>query len=86
MYPLVLLSMETITIHPKNKEQASLFEQLAKTLKVPFEKSGKKIGHYNAEVEVKMRESRKQAAQGKTVKINLDEIWEKNLPLKQKRM
>ena len=67
--------METITIHPKNKEQASLFEQLAKTLKVPFEKSEKKVNHYNAEFEAKMRESRKQAAQGKTVKINLDEIW-----------
>ena len=30
--------METITIHPKNKEQADLFEQLAKVLKVRFEK------------------------------------------------
>lgn len=67
--------MEAIIIHPKNKEQANLFEQLAKTLKIPFEKSRKEVGHYNAEFEKKMRESRKQAEQGKTVKINLDEIW-----------
>ncbi len=64
-----------ITIHPKTKEQASLFEQLAKTLKVPFEKSKKERSHYNDEFEAKMRESRKQAEQGKAVKINLDEIW-----------
>ncbi len=67
--------MESITIHPKNKEQANLFEQLAKTLKVPFEKFKKERSHYNAEFEAKMRESRRQANQGKTVKINLDEIW-----------
>lgn len=67
--------MEAIIIHPQNKEQANLFEQLAKTLKVPFEKSKKVSGHYNAEFEKKMRESRKQAEQGKTVKIKLDEIW-----------
>ncbi|MBS1747291.1 MAG: hypothetical protein JST21_14075 [Bacteroidetes bacterium] len=67
--------MEVITIHPKNKEQANLFEQLAKTLKVPFEKSKIKGKRYNAEFEEKMRESAKQARQGKTVKINIDELW-----------
>jgi hypothetical protein len=67
--------MEAIIIHPKNKEQASLFEQLAKTLKVPFEKTRKATGHYNAEFEKKMKESQKQAELGQTVKINLDEIW-----------
>lgn len=35
--------MESIIIHPKSKEQASLFEQLAKDLKVPF---FHKAGHY----------------------------------------
>lgn len=30
--------MDTIIIHPESKEQAKLFEQLAKALKVPFEK------------------------------------------------
>lgn len=64
--------MEAITIYPKNEEQTNLFEQLAKTLKVPFEK---KAEHYNAAFVAKMRESRKQAKEGKTVKINLNDIW-----------
>ena len=67
--------MESITIHPRNKEQASLFEQLAKTLKVPFEKEKKPASPYNREFVAKMRESRKQAKEGKTVKISLEEIW-----------
>lgn len=67
--------MELITIHPKNKKQATLFEQLAKILKVPFEKTKKTGSSYNPEFVAKMRESRKQAREGKTVKINLDEIW-----------
>lgn len=67
--------MEAITIHPKNKEQASLFEQLAKALKVPFEKTKKTESPYNPEFVAKMRESRKQAKEGKTVKISLDDIW-----------
>jgi len=67
--------METITIHPKNKDQAILFEQLANALKVPFEKNKKEPNHYNAEFVAKMKESRKQAKEGKTVKINLDDIW-----------
>ena len=75
LYQLILSVMEAIIIHPQNKEQASLFEQLAKTLKVPFEKSKKKTDHYNIAFERKMRESRKQAEKGQTVKINLDEIW-----------
>ena len=67
--------MEPITIHPKNKEQSSLFEQLAKALKVPFEKAKKTKSPYNSEFVTKMRESRKQAKEGKTVKIAIDDIW-----------
>lgn len=67
--------METIIIHPKNEEQSNLFEQLANVLKVPFEKNKKERKHYNPEFVAKMKESRKQASEGKTVKINLDDIW-----------
>lgn len=67
--------METIIIHPKNKEQSNLFEQLAQVLKVPFEKSKKRTSHYNSDFVQKMKESQKQAREGKTVKINLDDIW-----------
>ncbi len=31
--------MEALIRHPQNKEQANLFKQLAKTLKVPFDSS-----------------------------------------------
>ena len=67
--------MESIIIHPKNKEQANLFEQLANVLKVPFEKNNNGGTHYNPEFVEKMKESRKQAREGKTVKIKLDDIW-----------
>ncbi len=67
--------MEAIIIHPQNKQLANLFEQLAKTLNVPFEKTKDAKSPYNAEFVAKMKESRKQAREGKTVKINLDEIW-----------
>jgi hypothetical protein len=67
--------MESITIHPKTKQQANLFEQLAKTLKVPFEKSKKSKSPYNPEFVEKMRESAEQARKGQTVKIHLDDIW-----------
>ncbi len=67
--------METIILHPKNKEQLNLFEQLANALKVPFEKNQKERSHYSPEFEAKMKESIKQAREGKTVKMNLDDIW-----------
>lgn len=35
--------METITIHPKSKQQARLFEQLAKALNVPFKRRKKPL-------------------------------------------
>jgi hypothetical protein len=30
--------MDAITIHPKSKEEAKVFEQMAKALNIPFEK------------------------------------------------
>jgi len=32
--------MKTITIHPRTKEETSLFEYLAKALKTPYEITG----------------------------------------------
>lgn len=68
--------MESITIHPKNKEQASLFEQLAKTLKVPFEKSKKSGSNYNTEFVAKIEQSRKDYKEGKGTKMTLNELEE----------
>ncbi len=69
--------METIIIHPKTKEQVSLFEQLAKTLKVPFEKTAeKKAGsRYNPEFVAKIERSRKNFKEGKYKIIKTAELW-----------
>ena len=66
--------METITIHPKNKEQANLFEQLANTLKIPFEKNTKEIKHYNEDFVEKIERSRKNYKEGKGIEITIKEL------------
>jgi hypothetical protein len=66
--------METIIIHPSSKEQATLFEDLAKALKVPFETRLVK-SPYDKNFVAKVKQSRQQAKQGKTVKVSLDSIW-----------
>lgn len=73
--------MEAIIIHPKNKEQANLFEQLAKALKVPFEKSKKGKGDYNPEFVSKIEQSRKDHQEGKGKAITVEELkslWKYN--------
>ncbi|RYX82278.1 hypothetical protein EON73_04395 [bacterium] len=58
--------MATIIIHPESEEQENLFEQLAKALKVPFEKS--------EEEQVKQKLSEKYA--GKLSSAVADELQE----------
>lgn len=66
--------MDSIIIHPQNKEQANLFEQLAKTLKVPFEKSKKIESPYNREFVSKIERSRKNFREGKGTVVSLKEL------------
>ncbi len=66
--------MEAIIIHPKNKEQANLFEQLAKTLKVPFQKTGKDKSTYNPEFVSKIKRSRQDYKEGKGKVTTLEEL------------
>ncbi len=66
--------MDAIIIHPKNEEQASLFEQLAKTLKVPFEKSKKSKIPYNSEFVSKIEKSRQDYKEGKGQTVTLDQL------------
>jgi hypothetical protein len=68
--------METIIIHSKNKEQLNLFEQLARALKVPFEKDKKVTGHYNPEFIAKIQRSRKNYAEGKGTEVTIKELKE----------
>jgi hypothetical protein len=75
--------MESMTIHPKNKDQAKLFEQLAKVLDVPFEKNQeprltereKTVAFYGKEFVEKIERGEKALKEGKGVKIDIDDLW-----------
>lgn len=75
--------MESMTIHPKNKEQAKLFEQLAKMLNVPFEKKQdsqltereKTVELYGREFVEKIERGEKAFKDGKGVKVDIDNLW-----------
>jgi hypothetical protein len=66
--------METIIIHPKSKEEASLFEQLAKALKVPFEKKRTKESPYDPEFVKKVKRSEEDFEKGRYTKIEPSDI------------
>lgn len=68
--------MEAITIHPKNEEQANLFEQLAKALKVRFETGKETKSPYNPDFVAKIERSRKNYKEGKGTLISLKELNE----------
>jgi len=63
--------MEAITIHPKSKEQIKAFAQLAKAFDLNFEVESKKSRDYEA----MLKESYQQAKDGKTVKIDIKDLW-----------
>jgi len=65
--------MATITIHPKSEQQASLFEQLAIALNVPFEKEEQNT--YDPEFVNKILEGSKEIADGRGTKIRLEDLW-----------
>ena len=58
--------MESLTIHPQNKEQLEAIKTLLKLLKIPFNKNT-----YNPEFVAKIMESEKQ--QQKQVSLNCKE-------------
>lgn len=59
--------------HPKSNEEVEALEAIAKALKIKFEIT--KDRPYNPDFVKKIQESKKQANEGKTVQIDLDEIW-----------
>ncbi|MDD4190084.1 MAG: hypothetical protein PHI28_02025 [Mangrovibacterium sp.] len=75
--------MERITIHTRSKEQAALFEQLAKVLKVPFEKTKpeevserkKAIKRYGKNFVEKIEASEKNFNEGKYKTIKVEDLW-----------
>lgn len=64
--------METMIMHPKNKEQLIALKAVAKALKVDFE-VGK--SPYNPEFVKKILEGRADVKNGKGVKIPIEDLW-----------
>jgi len=67
--------METINIkaHKVDSQQIDAIKAFMKALKIKFEVS--KESPYNPDFVKKIENSRKQAKEGNTVKIDLDDIW-----------
>jgi hypothetical protein len=69
--------METITIHPRSKEETKAFEQMAKVLKVPFEKvsSKDKKKKDNSSFVAKIKKGDKDRKAGKFKSIKIEDLW-----------
>lgn len=63
----------TFIIHPETPEQENALKAFIKALKIKFEVSKEKP--YDPDFVAKIEESRQQAKEGKTVKMDLDDIW-----------
>ena len=69
---LLNLCMETVIMHPENKEQVAALKAFAKALKVKFETST-----YNADFVAKIKESTKQVKEGNYTTLDPDKsLWE----------
>lgn len=64
--------MSTLIVHPENKEQLSALKAFMKAFNIVFEENKQP---YNQEFTEKIKLSKKQAANGETVKVTLGEIW-----------
>ncbi|OWK71123.1 DUF2683 family protein [Pedobacter sp. AJM] len=64
--------METLIIHPKDKEQLSALKAFVKALKIEFttEKSP-----YKPDFVAKIKRSQEQMKEGKGVKIAVEDLW-----------
>jgi len=66
--------MQTVILHPENKEQLSALKTFAKALKVKFEVSK---STYNADFVAKVHASKKQVEEGNFITIDpAKSIWE----------
>lgn len=67
------MKTQDIIVHPSNAQEMSVIKAFFEALKIKFEVA--KDSPYDPEFVNKIEKSRKQAAEGKTVKIDLDDIW-----------
>jgi len=68
----VNLYMETMIMHPKNKEQLSALKAIAKALKIDFETEK---SPYNPEFVKEILQAREDIKNGKGVKIAVEDLW-----------
>ncbi len=64
--------MESITIHPQNKEQLTALEIILKAMNVPFEKETEST--YNPEFVAKIKRGEQAAKEGKGMKVDLENL------------
>jgi hypothetical protein len=62
--------METLIVHPQNKEQLNALKAFMKALKISFEAEKP----YDPEFVAKIQESRKQVKRGETRVVNIDDL------------
>ncbi len=66
-------TQDILIAHPSDAHEMSVIKAFFEALKIKFEVA--KDLPYDLEFVAKIENSRKQASEGKTVKINRDDIW-----------
>lgn len=64
--------METLIVHPSNKEQSTAIKAFMKALKISFEK---KESPYDPEFVAMIKQGEEDLKAGKGVKVDLDNLW-----------
>jgi hypothetical protein len=66
-------TQNVLIAHPSNENELSIIKAFFEALKIKFEVAEE--SPYNPDFVAKIQKSRKQAIEGKTVKLALDDIW-----------
>ena len=64
--------METMIMHPKNKEQLSALKAIAKALKVDFETT---VSPYDPVFVKKILDGREDVKNGKGITVAVEDLW-----------
>jgi hypothetical protein len=67
--------METIIVHPKNKEQLTALKAIMKALKVDFTTEKSTEDYYSPGFNAKMKRGEEDINAGRTTKIEPADIW-----------
>ncbi|MFO7862443.1 MAG: hypothetical protein R6U85_00440 [Salinivirgaceae bacterium] len=67
------MKAHSIIVRPSNAQEMNVIKAFFEALKINYEVADD--SPYNSEFVAKIEKSRKQAAEGKTVKVDLDDIW-----------